>query len=226
MALFAVAACGDGSQGPLASVVTSETMGALALTVDLPTVALFTELVDVDLAAEIEQWESSWELPSGQGERLRDGLRRSGARGLRDRVTPELLLEKHATLTEVLDRVAALPKDAILPQLAERVANAQDAATRAGLAARDERVEEGLFWTLRAADELEALTPKRVAQWLTRAAEEALGRNDVDDAYSKESLDRATRLVRGARESLTGESYPRAIRRAFYACQLLGIEIH
>lgn len=212
----------------MASVVTSETMGALALSVELPTVSNLTGLFDVDAEAvdAAAQWEASWDLPSDQGEPLRARLRRAGARAWGADVSPALLLEKNAELTDVLDRVAELPPDAILPRLADRLDNARDATTRAGLAAREERLGQALWWTLRAADELEALTPKRVAQWLTGAAEAVLGRSGADDSYSKETLDRATRLVRGARESLTGESYERAIRRAFYACQLLGIEIH
>lgn len=227
-AVLVVIGCGETAEGPMASLVTSETMGALALTVELPTVSMLTGLVGMsgELAEEVEQWDASWDLPLDQGEGIRARLRRTGARALRGRVTPELLLQKYTELTDVLDLVAELPQDAILPQLADRLVDAQDAATRAALAARDDRVEESLWWTLRAADELEALTPRRVAQWLTGAAERVLGRSDADDAYSRETLDRASRLVRGARESLTGESYPRAIRRAYYACQLLGIEIH
>ena len=53
-------------------------------------------------------------------------------------------------------------------------------------------------------------------------AEIALGRIRGDDPYPEENLTRARRLTRGARLALAEGDLSRAIRRAFYACQLLG----
>jgi hypothetical protein len=58
-----------------------------------------------------------------------------------------------------------------------------------------------------------------VGTQLTRAAEDALAR--TPRAADPELHARATRLVRGAREALTGGNYELAIRRAYYAGQLL-----
>jgi hypothetical protein len=77
--------------------------------------------------------------------------------------------------------------------------------------------------TLEAADVLAATTPRGVALSLTRAAESALvvAQRTPPDRLSAEELQRAARLVRSAREALADGDYERAIRRAYYARQLL-----
>ena len=73
-----------------------------------------------------------------------------------------------------------------------------------------------------AADALWEVSPRQVAADLIQRAEEALGRNPGPDAYSQEELTRVRRLMYGASEAVEEGDYPRAIRRAYYACQLLG----
>ncbi len=75
--------------------------------------------------------------------------------------------------------------------------------------------------TMAAADALHVATPQGVAERLVGRARVLLGqrRDEVDDA----SVRRADRLLRNAEEALADGDYPLAIRRAFYAGQLLGI---
>ncbi len=81
---------------------------------------------------------------------------------------------------------------------------------------------EALFLTMQSADLLREASPQVVATSLVVEAEIALGRIPTDDPYPDENLTRARRLTRGARLALAEGDLPRAIRRAFYACQLLG----
>jgi hypothetical protein len=82
--------------------------------------------------------------------------------------------------------------------------------------------ETALILAFRTADVLWEVTPERVATDLIEKANEALGRNQRPGAYSEEELTRIRRLMYGASEALDEGDYPRAIRRAYYACQLLG----
>lgn len=66
--------------------------------------------------------------------------------------------------------------------------------------------------------------PELLATTLADLAEEGLRRTEGSAAYSEQELSRIRRLTGGAREALEEGDYPRAIRRAYYACRLLGVE--
>jgi hypothetical protein len=71
-------------------------------------------------------------------------------------------------------------------------------------------------------DALWEVSPQQVAFELVRKAEGDYGRIRASDTYSEEELTRIRRLTTGAAEALEEGDYPLAIRRAYYACQLLG----
>lgn len=78
-----------------------------------------------------------------------------------------------------------------------------------------------------AADALEGATPGAVAQRLVERAQRDLAVSDSGAQSSapdglRTSRERAMRLLRGAREALGAQEYDLAIRRAFYAAELLG----
>ena len=73
-------------------------------------------------------------------------------------------------------------------------------------------------------DILREISPKQVAQGLVEKATEAWRRNQESETYSGEELTRIRRLTMGAIEALAEGDYPQAIRRAYYACQLLGAD--
>jgi hypothetical protein len=83
--------------------------------------------------------------------------------------------------------------------------------------------EAALRAILAAADLLLETTPRLIALRLTAAGEETLARDPDGPANLSASLplQRAQRLLRGAREALAAGDHTLAIRRAFYARQLL-----
>jgi len=85
------------------------------------------------------------------------------------------------------------------------------------------RGEEALALALGAADALWEVSPQQVGAELLLRATDALGRIREDDAYTEEELIRIRRLMHGAQEAMESGDYPGAIRRAYYACQLLGV---
>jgi hypothetical protein len=66
--------------------------------------------------------------------------------------------------------------------------------------------------------------PELLATTLAELADERLRRTEGSGTYSEQELTRIRRLTGGAREALDEGDYPRAIRRAYYACRLLGVE--
>jgi hypothetical protein len=64
---------------------------------------------------------------------------------------------------------------------------------------------------------------EQLAVALADLAAEGLRRTEGSDAYTEQELSRIRRLTGGAREALEEGDYPRAIRRAYYACRLLGV---
>lgn len=68
---------------------------------------------------------------------------------------------------------------------------------------------------------LALLTPRAVALALIGDAERRLETGGEGEEGARIARERARHLLRGAAEALEGEDYPRAIRRAYYAGQLL-----
>ena len=77
---------------------------------------------------------------------------------------------------------------------------------------------------LRSADALRSVSPYQVASGLLNRARMSLRRIGELPSYSQEELAQIRRLTSGAEEAFADGDYPRAIRRAYYACQLLGAD--
>lgn len=218
--------CGDASSDPLAVMVAAETHGALAVAEELPALPDLTAqtLPEGVSDAALEQWKRSWELGE-EGE----ALRMDAYVATVPRLAPALGVRGvGAVLAPVVATVAAgeAMEAAQLPGFVvdgtRRGRTLVDEADRA-LAAGD--VGRALLLTLEAADVLRALGPQEVARDLVSRAEEALGRIDPARPYSRLELERSRHLVTSAEAALDRNDYLRAIRRAFYACQLLGVEL-
>jgi hypothetical protein len=116
---------------------------------------------------------------------------------------------------------AGLPEDLVGPVLAHGrglLGEAEGSAATADTAAS---------WSAlrRLADYLPASEPRALAAALIHAAEARFA--DVvrhDEPVSRLQRERADRLLRGAREAVVEEDFPLAIRRAYYARQLLRSE--
>ncbi len=129
-----------------------------------------------------------------------------------------------------LERWASLASSAMkradLPDLAARLESGRSllADARQAEAAGDRA--GAVRATLLASDGLSATTPPAVAARLTADAEALLSRIQFERGERREDpaqhrIERADRLVRGAREALAARQYELAIQRAFYARELL-----
>ena len=223
-----LSACQDIEGDPFAIAVASEGHGAILYSGRLSSVPhlLSAEGLETEGAAEADAWWESWTLGEGDGERLRSQIYPSAAShlypvlgdmGIRD------LLVHHGEILAAVETAAALISS-------EPVRGALDKAQgfyREAKAESDQdQHQEALVLALRSVDALWQVSPHQVGLDLMDRAKEGLRRIGEDGSYSEEELTRIRRLMYGAKEALDEGDYPRAIRRAYYACQLLGADPH
>ena len=211
----------------MATLVAAETHGALAMATDLPDLPeLSRRSQDPEaLAGAADLWTRSWD-DGDEGARMRQeaytravpsiaaALGPSGVRGVLDPLLATIDAARAMDPSELPGFVTkGVERSAVL---------ARDAET-----ALDERdLGRALLLSLEAADGLRELGPEEVARELVFLAEEALavGNGGAGSASSLD-LERSRHLVKGAEEAMERNDFLRAIRRAFYACQLLGIDL-
>jgi hypothetical protein len=218
-------ACEDVANDPLAMAVAPETHGAVLLTGGLPTLSdLMTEY---GLAAHAEQeldaWWGSWELGPEDGPRVRDSLYPIAGRALFPYLLDEGVAELLSQNEEALRAAQAVELLLVADAVDEAMERAWDFHHEAVAALGRGMGEAALVLALRSADAVREVSPGQVAGALVDRAVESLRRNEGVVPYSQEELTRIRRLTRGAEEALEAGDYPRAIRRAYYACQLLGV---
>ncbi len=226
LSTLSVSACLDAEEGPLAIYVAPETQGAVDLGEELSTVPRL--LADYELAleaaVEAEAWQDSWRMEDSLGAKLRGTVHSSvvqlllpimGVGGVED------VLAKNAMSIEAAGGLGAMVRST---RIATALVGAEGFHAEAQVALREGRVSEAFAFALQTSDALWRVTPQQVARDLMGKAESALGRNGADGTYSEEELIRIRRLMFGASESLKEGDYPGAIRRAYYACQLLGTD--
>jgi hypothetical protein len=219
-----VSACEDRANDPLAMAVAPETHGALLLTEGMPTVSDLVQEhgLETQVAGELDAWWSSWDLDSREGPKSRASIYPSVSRilypYLMEEGVADLLARNEENLRAAQSVELLLVADAVDAAMrnAWRYHNEAVAALRRGMG------ELALGLALRSADAVREVSPEQVARALLRTADDALRRNPETPPYSEEELTRIRRLTSGAEEALETGDYPRAIRRAYYACQLLG----
>jgi hypothetical protein len=226
-ATLAVYACQDVQDNPLALAVASETHGAVLFAEELPSLPRL--LGDNGMAgegsAEADAWWESWRLGGAEGAQLRSLVYSSAIQ----RLYPVL---GDAGVGEFLkandERLSAAGSARSLVD-SESIGRAFERATglhgEAWAALSEGNGEEALLLALRSVDVLWEVTPEQVALELVERAHDALRRNEGSVPYTHQELTRIRRLMNGAREALGEGDHPLAIRRAFYACQLLGAEV-
>jgi len=221
---LAVSGCEDAGDDPFAVAVAPETHGAVLFSHDLPTVPNLLSFHGLapEAAMEAEAWQASWGMGEEEGSRLRSQIYPLAARrllpllgvaGVRD-----LLARNEVSLAAVEAMGSMVDLATVSSALAQ--ANALQSQALSVVALGEE--EKGLVLAFRTADALWTVTPPQVVAELMERAAHALGRNGGSGTYSEEELIRIRRLMYGASEALDDGDYPRAIRRAYYACQLLG----
>jgi hypothetical protein len=191
---------------------------------DLPTVPnlIATALSEHDEAAISATWWDSWQLEDSRGAEARRQIYPLVAHllvaELADSGVEELLDRVESNIAAVNGVAMYLDPGTIGPALL-RARQLHGEAERAWAGGDP---PAALKLVMETADVLWSLSPQRVAMGLIREASEVLGRKDSSASYSEEELIRIRRLIYGANEALDAEDYPGAIRRAYYACQLLG----
>jgi hypothetical protein len=204
--------------------VAPETHGAVLLTEGMPTVSdLVKEYgLAAQLEGELDAWWGSWDLDLREGPRVRASVYPSASRALFPFLMDEGVADLLARNEENLQAAQAVELLLVADAVDAAMDNAWRYHTQAVAALGRGMGEVALGLALRSADAVREVSPEQVARALLRTAGEALRRNPGPLPYSEEELTRIRRLTNGAEEALGAGDYPRAIRRAYYACQLLG----
>lgn len=218
--------CQDVDGHPL-SVVAPETHGAVALGGRLPSVPELMEAhgLEAEGLEELAAWRDSWALRDDDGALVRT---RHVYPAMAARLYPLLNRSGVEKLLQENEESLRSAKGMGILLANEKVARAREEALQfhheALSVLRNGDGERALRLALQSADAMREVAPQQVALELLEQARAHLRRNQDPDAYSGEKLTRIQRLTNGAAEALKRGDYPRAIRRAYYACQLLGAE--
>jgi hypothetical protein len=224
---LAVSACQDAQNNPLALALAPETHGAVLSPEQLPSVPhlLSDQGMAGEGSAEAEAWWESWRLGGDDGANLRSLVYPHAVQRLYPVLgragVGELLKGNGENLSAAETTPSVLASEGVREAL-QRALELHEAAW--AVLEEEGDGEEALLLALRSADALWEVTPERVALDLVERAQEALRRNHGPSAYSQQELTRIRRLLNGASEALGERDYPLAIRRAYYACQLLGVD--
>ena len=229
---LAVAGCRDAPTEPAALVVAAETEAALRVAASLPTLPQLVErarsagkLEPGEAEAVAEAYALWVQADSTANPRAAAALRRRSyalaAPVLARSLGPMGLAEVEAGLRQWIELASTALAGVSVPGVADALETARSLVARAGRADDPVRVAEVL---LEAGDRLRETTPTAVARRLIRQVERALTtREGPADRAGEVARRRAERLLRGARQALAEGDPVLAIRRAYYARQLLGL---
>lgn len=210
--------CQDAPTDPMVGVVAEDVGGALALGVELPSPAAVASS-EASAAAAARAWEASWSLPPEAGRTQRESTYRPVAEALA--LSPADVAEGLDRLGAALSAVDALGVEALPPGVRDAVHRADALRSRALRALRAGDTASAAEDLLRGSDALREVGPRAMALAWVSEAEAMLGRISADGSYSTVDVERARRLAHGARIALRDGDFARAIRRAYYARQLL-----
>jgi len=206
--------------------VAPETHGAVAIVGGLPSVPelALAQGLEGEGQRDVVAWWNSWTLSSVDGALVRQEVYPSVSARLfpllNNRGVTQLLTRNDASLRTV----RSLGKILATPGIESALIDALNFHDLAWSSLQEGDGEGALGFALQSADALRGVSPEQVASGLLKEAQESWRRNEGSPSYSVEELTRIRRLTTGAREALEGGDYPRAIRRAYYACQLLGVD--
>jgi hypothetical protein len=225
--LVAVASgCADAESDPLALLIAEETSPSLQFSPPVPALPSIVAAYGVEEATStaVGLWEESWFLPEADAQEMRREAYHLAAPVLVEAMGVEIIEATLLRLSKSLESAAWLGET--LPVTLFASLGAAAGLVEQGLQEQAEgHIEAAIVYGLEAADALQGVTPEFVAEYLIRRAYEGLGRFQVSDSYTEQTRQRARRLVFGAREALEDSDLPRAIRRAYYACQIMGVEL-
>ena len=223
--LVLLSGCRDADH-PAAVLLGEESRTALLLRPELPTLPDLSERAGLgeELGPAVQRWVESWEgrpddeLRADVYAEVVEPLARSlGAGGVAD---------ARASLGTALEAVERVRASDIPAELQTNVERARHHHAEAGEALAGGRESDALAGVLQGADALREVGPEGVARVLIRRAEGALDATAEGPGTPPVDIERADRMLQGARVALEGGDWQRALRRAYYACQLLGVATH
>lgn len=224
-----LAGCHDASSDPLAVVLTEETRSVLAAEANLPSLSRLAAEAGADdrLASALDRWTLSWDLSVEEGRALRRGAHREAARPLAEALGSSVVGASVRSVGETLEAVTALEPDGLTEGIAENLREARAHHTLALSALAEGSAAHALEGALVASDLIREVGPESVTRLLLARATEHLEAALAGDSDGPGQVDieRGQRLIRGAQLALEERDYMRAIQRAFYACQVLGVEV-
>ncbi len=222
---LSVSACRDSGSDPAAVLVTEQTHSALALDAvlpSLPDLAARTQSED-RLADAVGSWMRSWQSDSAQGTALRTRAYADASGPLAGALGHDGVARTLEQVGAALDASGQVEPGQLPPSVMEQIAGARRLARDGRAALEAGRDASALEDALRASDEVREVGPQAVAMVLLSRAEAALADQADAPTLDEKSEARSQRLVEGARSALREQDWSRAIQRAFYACQLLGV---
>lgn len=219
--MLCLGGCRDAGTDPVAALVAGETRGALALRDELPALpdlAVRAGLDDVEGAVEL--WESSWAGVEADGRSVRAEAYRRAAPALAEALGRFSAERLRSDVGLALNAVGTLEEGSLDARLAAEVDRARALHLQAGRSLEEGDLVGAYAGEMAASDALRAVAPPAIARSLVIGAEAAL-EADAEARMTDVDADRVRRLVEGARLAMEAEDWSRAIRRAFYASQML-----
>ena len=216
-------ACRDASVDPMAAIVAPETRGTLALRPELPSLPGLATRAGIDPSADgaVGLWTLSWNDDGTEARELRAEAYRRIAPELGDALGREEARRAVADLGVALEAVGTLAPDSLTPSLRAEVDRATSLYRRAEGSLEDDDLSSTFALTLEASDALRSVAPPAVARSLLARAHRAL--DEPDGPLADDDRARVERLMEGAEQAVERGEWALAVRRAFYACQLLGL---
>lgn len=218
----------DAEGDPLAVIVAGETRGALALDMGVPALPELVREAGAEQGLEpaLDRWTSSWGRPDGEGRGLREAAYDEAVPVVAESLGEARIGDELERLRGAVDAARGLPDASLPTEFRERIERAAELERDGRQALGERRTADALHAVIAGSDLLREIGPRNVALYLVDRADRALERARSEGlGGSERDARRGSRMVMGAREALERNDYPLAIRRAYYACYLLGVEI-
>jgi hypothetical protein len=220
-----LAGCADVEDGPFSSGLTEEGSGALDLQTNLPSPEGWTTSLGIDGLPGLEEWSASWDLDALPGRGRRESAYLDMVPVLLEHLESDVLDTGLTALEAALNEAEEIPPGDIPDRITVRLDLARDAQLRGALALENGDSSRALTELLRGTDALREVEPRQVATQLLSAAQEGMRRLLATESYSEQTRERAQSLIRIARTALRDSDFARAIQSAYYATQLLEVDV-
>jgi hypothetical protein len=220
--LLVASGCGDLNTAPPVEIVAAETVPAVQFRGEILSLPRAVEAWggSMALSEAVDEWKRSWELPGGEAERSRHEVRRAVAGILETSLEGVDLARDMEALDRTIRQAESLLGEGAPATLLSLLDGARADRDRAETALEGGDLESALYHILAAGDRLHALTPEGMTRELLAETDALLRRILDGDPYLEEKR-RAERLLTGARDALEKGSGVLALKRAWYAAQLL-----